>query len=273
MSSLDLRDLSQVVGDEVLHRMGQVSILLGLVRRDVSRSQVSFDEVWPEHHFWLTVEPTEYECNDLQTLTSLYVYPLVDALARFVDKTIVTQIVETLRAAKQIVPVSGARECEQWVKYYWQSQRTSTAGRCFLLSPKCETHVLRRFTSQPSESGPRMDACLSQKKHVFDLHDWWMLSELKKYVVAFQQQAITVTSVNLQPCQKWHKTQLNKKLDESLPDRCDFAQTLQYKDLCIQVTCTDLPKKKYGIRVDWVGSITRFNLNHCCLIAEEAFTA
>jgi len=259
MSSLVLRELGQVVGNEVLCRVGQESIILGLVRRDVSRSQITFDNVWPKHYFWQAVELTGYECNDLFLLINRYVYPLVNALARSIDKAFVTQIVKILKAVNQIAPysVSGAHECEQWVQRYWQAQRTSTAGRCFLLSSECEAHVLRCRALKLSKSDSRMDASLSRKKHVFDLQDWWLLTTLEKYIVAFQQQAITVTSANLQP----------------VSDRDSVMQTLQYKGLCIQVTCTSLSEKKYGIRVDWTGSITRFNLNHCCLITEKAFMA
>jgi len=245
MSNLNLCDLSNAVGNEILCRMDEASVLLGLVQRDVSQSQITYDSVWPEQQFWSMMEVSKDVCQNLGKLTREYLYPLADSLSRSIEEVILTQLVKTLQIAKQIVPphVLGLNKCAQWMTNYWQQQETSTVGRGFLLSPDCENRVLK--------------SCSPQVKKMLNSWDWWMLGSLRDYVVAFQQQAITVTSSNL-------------KLSKY--DALTSERTLQYKDLCIQVTCICLPDERYRIQINWVGGITCLNLNHCGLIAEKAFT-
>jgi hypothetical protein len=255
MRNFDLCDFCQSIGNEVLHRMDQVSIMLGLARRDVSRMEIAYNDTWPEQRFWSVLNIAASECKDWKTLTCNHLYPLADAMMGHVDAVTVTQLIKILQAAGQVVPshVLGVHECVQWMLDYWRNQRTSTADRYFLLSPNCESHAIRQSSKK------RISTCLSPTgAEGFDWRGWWMLQSVQDYAIAFQRQAITMTSIDLKPASAKPNTSV---------------QILRYKGLCIRVTCTCLPDEKYRMRVDWVGGISRLNLNHCGLITEKAFTA
>lgn len=257
MNISEAKDFAKCVGLEFISCLESNSLVLGLTTSIIANEPADLSEVWPEHVFYTDITIVPEHLKNLSKFIENIVYSSAQGLAVGIDRHLSGQIIDTLKSAKQIVPdhVMGPKDCFSWAYSNWRRQRTRHAGRAFIMSPQCETFLLKNYAWH----GDSFHHCCPELED-FSLKDAYLLTALDKYQIVFQKQAITITSTPL-------------KL-ECKPENVTILDVAQNGDLCVNTKFYYEPRDdKHHLRFEWIGSITQYNLNHCCLIDKEQFTA
>jgi len=246
MSNFDPVKLCEFIGNECIGKFSEAFCLAATVKRRLV--PISFERTLPDQRFWFEYGRGLKHATPTELLKDLH--SAMAGFTRIIEDRYIPAIVKTLKAAYQVMPIEikGMASCGDYLLNHWTSQQTSLRGRTIIFSPGC-------FTPFLSAGKEAMKGAFSRVTE--PLADSFLFQSLEEGIIAFQRDAITLTSYNI--------------LEPTTLTSTKAVKTFCFNGLALRVTCEIAERLK--VRLEWTGSISQINLNHCLFVPSESFLA